>query len=83
MGHPRRLGSADLQWCGGRCSYFRLLRRYLTYGTEPQVELIYHTFVALRNLPNIHSFLVETHASPKTRICTTNNVIRSRILTVE
>lgn len=32
--------------------------------------------------PNIHSLLVQIHASPKLRICTTN-IIRSRIVTVD
>ena len=58
MGHSRRLGSADLQWCGGRCK-LELLRRYLPYGTEPQVGLIYHTFCCTTHQPNIHSLLMQ------------------------
>ena len=60
MGHSRRLGSADLQWCGGRCK-LKLLRRYLTYlyGTEPQVGLICHTTCCTMPLPNIHSLLMQ------------------------
>ena len=70
MDHP---GGSEALICNGAKA---------TYGTERQVELTYNNACCTTNLPNIHSFLLQAHASPKLRICTTN-IIRSRILTVD